>query len=207
MMKRPIRQHLSTKNLSIIGIPKRFHNVTLDDFKDYNDNDLVDLRTFVGEYIDNIDDNFANGRGIYFCGANGVGKTMLSSIIVKEAYRHRYTSKRVTFAEYVTRYTAMWGAKNPDEKEGLEEEFYNRYKAVEFLVLEEVGKELDTKAVRPILEDLLRYREDEGLVTIMCTNISPEQFKEIYGNSIFSLVRGGTTYVEIDGADRRKERK
>lgn len=133
--------------------------------------------------------------------------TMLSCFIVKEAYRHRYTAQRVTFSEYVKRYTDMWGAKTPSEKEALEEEFYQRYKAVEFLVLEEIGKEMDTKAVRPILEDLLRYREDEGFVTIICTNLAPKQLREIYGESIYSLIRGNLYFVKIEGDDVRKESK
>lgn len=86
-----------------------------------------------------------------------------------------------------------------------EEEFYNRFKAVDFLVLEEIGKELDTKVVRPILEDLLRYREDNGMVTIFCTNLSPVKVKEIYGASIFSLIKGNSYPVLIDERDRRDE--
>lgn len=205
-MQRPLRTRLSEKNLSIIGIPPKFHKVTINDFETYGDADLKRVKLYVGNYLSDIDIKFKNNSGIYFYGANGVGKTMLSCIIVKEAYRHRYTSKRVTFAEYVQKYTNMWGAKNPSERESLEDEFYNRYKAVEFLVLEEIGKEMDTKAVRPILEDLLRYREDNGLVTIYCSNLAPSQLKSIYGNSIFSLISGNTYPISIDCEDKRREK-
>lgn len=203
-MKRPVRQSLSNKNLSIIGIPKKFYDISIDDFK-ADEEELVKVRDYVADYIANIDDKYMKNSGIYFYGSNGVGKTMLSCIIAKEAYRHRYTSKRVTLSGYVQKYTAMWGAKDPEEKVALEEEFYNRFKAVDFLVLEEIGKELDTKVVRPILEDLLRYREDNGMVTIFCTNLSPVKVKEIYGASIFSLIKGNSYPVLIDERDRRDE--
>lgn len=203
-MKRPVRQSLSNKNLNIIGIPKKFYDISIDDFK-ADEEELVKVRDYVADYIANIDDKYMKNSGIYFYGSNGVGKTMLSCIIAKEAYRHRYTSKRVTLSEYVQKYTAMWGAKDPEEKVALEEEFYNRFKAVDFLVLEEIGKELDTKVVRPILEDLLRYREDNGMVTIFCTNLSPVKVKEIYGASIFSLIKGNSYPVLIDERDRRDE--
>lgn len=203
-MKRPVRQSLSNKNLSIIGIPKKFYDISIDDFK-ADEEELVKVRDYVADYIANIDDKYMKNSGIYFYGSNGVGKTMLSCIIAKEAYRNRYTSKRVTLSEYVQKYTAMWGAKDPEEKVALEEEFYNRFKAVDFLVLEEIGKELDTKVVRPILEDLLRYREDNGMVTIFCTNLSPVKVKEIYGASIFSLIKGNSYPVLIDERDRRDE--
>ena len=203
-MKRPVRQSLSNKNLSIIGIPKKFYDISIDDFK-ADEEELVKVRDYVADYIANIDDKYMKNSGIYFYGSNGVGKTMLSCIIAKETYHHRYTSKRVTLSEYVQKYTAMWGAKDPEEKVALEEEFYNRFKAVDFLVLEEIGKELDTKVVRPILEDLLRYREDNGMVTIFCTNLSPVKVKEIYGASIFSLIKGNSYPVLIDERDRRDE--
>lgn len=32
-MKRPVRQSLSNKNLSIIGIPKKFYGISIDDLK------------------------------------------------------------------------------------------------------------------------------------------------------------------------------
>lgn len=204
-MNRPIRKSLNAKNMTIMGIPKKYHDLTVDDFQTYGDRDLKKVKHYVKGYVDNIGEKFDNNSGLYLYGANGVGKTMLSCLIVKEAYRHRYTAKRVTFAEYVKKYTDMWGAKTPTEKDILEDEFYNRYKAVDFLVLEEVGKELDTKAVRPILEDLLRYREDNGLVTIYCTNLAPSQLKEIYGSSIYSLVTGNTYPIPIDSTDRRRE--
>lgn len=205
-MIRPVRNHLSPENLTLMGVPRKFHSLTLKDFDTSKSAGLSKVRDYVGEYVDSIDENFENNTGIYFCGSNGVGKTMLSCFIVKEAYRHRYTAQRVTFSEYVKKYTAVWSAK-AQEKEELEEELYQRYKAVEFLVLEEIGKEMDTKAVRPILEDLLRYREDEQLVTIICTNLAPKQLREIYGESIYSLVRGNLFYVKIEGNDVRKERK
>lgn len=207
MMNRPVRKHLSPENLTLMGVPRKFHNLTIQDFDTSRSSGLGKVRDYVESYVGSIDENFENNTGIYFCGSNGVGKTMLACFIVKEAYRHRYTAQRVTFSEYVKKYTAMWGAKSPDEKEQLEELFFQRYKAVEFLVLEEIGKELDTKAVRPILEDLLRYREDEGFVTIICTNLAPKQLREIYGESIYSLIRGNMYLVKIESDDVRKERK
>ena len=130
---------------------------------------------------------------------------MLACIIAKEAYKRRYSTRRVTFVDYMSRYTLMWGAKSIEEKESAEYDLYNNYKAVEFLVLEEVGKEVDSKASAPILEDLLRYREDNGLVTIMCTNLSPKDIESRYGVSVFSLMRGTMTPVRIEGIDKRKE--
>lgn len=201
-MKRPVRKSLNPKSLSIIGIPKSFISYSIEDFVAKVDK-LKDVKSFIGDYIDNIDSNFDNNKGLFLCGSNGVGKTMLSCIILKEAYRHRYTARRTTFVEYIDKYTRVWSSKNSDEKEQFEDELYTYYKAVEFLVLEEIGKEIDSKVAAPILEDLLRYREDNGLVTILCTNLNPEMISDRYGESCMSLLKGNTIPLTIESKDRR----
>lgn len=202
-MKRPVRTHMNETSLSLIGIPKTFINKSLEDFVTRGSSALSDVKKLVKSYIDSIDDNFENNKGLFMYGSNGVGKTMLSCIILKEAYRHRYTSRRTTFVEYINKYTRVWDAKNSDERDIFEDELYAYYKSAEFLVLEEVGKEIDSKVAAPILEDLLRYREDHGLVTIICTNLNIKLMTERYGESCISLLRGNTTPVMIECSDKR----
>lgn len=201
---RPLREKVNNKSLIMMGVPKQFCDKTLKDFKTYSDNGLKKVKKFVSEYIDNIDDNLESGHGIYFCGSNGVGKSFLSCIILKEAYRHRYSCRRVTFSSYINAYTESWGASKND-REVLEQDLLDKYKGVEFLVLEEIGKEIDSKIAKPILEDLLRYREEHGLVTIICTNLSPTVLKDTYGASVCSLINGNMTVIVINSEDRRGE--
>ena len=203
MSKRPIRTVVSEDSLKLIGIPKSFRGNTLKDFDVKGKSELKKVKGLVQAYIEDLDSNFENNKGLFLYGSNGVGKTMLSSIILKEAYRHRYTSRRSTFVEYVDKYTKVWNAKSAEEKATLEDELYTYYKAVEFLVLEEVGKEIDSKVSAPILEDLLRYREDNGLVTIVCTNLNIPLMTERYGESCISLLKGNTTPVMIECEDKR----
>ena len=203
MSARPIRKNLNPESLRLIGIPKSFRNATLSDYKVGGSDGLKEVKNFVTEYINNIDKSFRINSGIFFNGSNGVGKTMLSCIILKEAYRHRYTSRRATFIEYIDKYTKVWSSKSSDEKNELEDTLYTYYKAVEFLVIDELGKEIDSKVATPILEDLLRYREDLGLVTIICTNLSKEVLLERYGTSCMSLIKGNCTPVTIDSKDKR----
>lgn len=202
---RPVRKHLNNESLRLIGIPKSFRDTTLDDFKTGDDEDLQSVKTFIGNYIERIETMFRINSGIFFNGSNGVGKTMLSSIVAKEAYRHRYTARRSTFVEYIDKYTKAWGARSTEEKEQYEDELYTYYKAVEFLVLDEVGKEIDSKVAAPILEDLLRYREDNGFVTIVCTNLNLDTMTERYGNSCMSLLKGNCTPITIQSKDKRNK--
>lgn len=202
---RPLRKSLNETSLKLIGIPKSFRDKSLKDFVAKKGTELYEIKSFIQEYINNIDINFVNNKGLFLFGSNGVGKTMLSSIVLIEAYRHRYTCRRSTFVEYIDKYTRVWKAQNAIDKEQFEDNLYTYYKAVEFLVLEEVGKEIDSKVAAPILEDLLRYREDNGLVTIICTNLNLNLMTERYGESCISLLKGNTTPILIDSEDCRQK--
>ena len=203
---RPRRDIARSESMFIIGIPQKFHKMSLDDFKTYDRNGLNKVLQFVRTYVFNISClPLRKIGGISFYGSNGVGKTMLASLILKEAYMYRYSAKRTTFQEYINKYTEAWGMKDPDLKIEAEEDFYLNFKAVDFLVLEELGKEIDSKIAVSVLEDLFRYREDRGLCTIMCTNLSPKDVESKYGESILSLMQGNMTPIQIVSVDRRKE--
>lgn len=201
---RPIRDSVSDGSLIMMGVPKRFTKKTLKDFNDYGKKSLKSVKSFVAEYISHIDENIEDNKGILFVGSNGVGKSLLSCIILKEAYRHRYSCRRVTFSAYISAYTESWGATKSD-RDVIEQDLLDKYKGVEFLVLEEIGKEIDSKIAKPILEDLLRYREEHGLVTVVCSNLNTDTIKDIYGNSVLSLLRGSMTRIIIDSEDKRQE--
>ena len=201
---RPIRSEISNESLVMMGVPRRFCDKTIEDFNTYSKKSLSSIKEFVEDYINDLDTNVEENRGICFIGSNGVGKSLLSCIILKEMYKHRYSCRRVTFSSYISAYTESWGA-NKSEKDVIESELYEKYKGVEFLVLEEIGKEIDSKIAKPILEDLLRYREEHGLVTIICTNLTPVTLKELYGASVCSLINGNMTVIVIDSEDKRQE--
>ena len=201
---RPLRSEISNESLVMMGVPRRFCDKTIEDFNTYDKKSLNSIKKFVEDYLNDLDTNVEENRGICFIGSNGVGKSLLSCIILKEMYKHRYSCRRVTFSSYISAYTESWGA-NKSEKDVIESELYEKYKGVEFLVLEEIGKEIDSKIAKPILEDLLRYREEHGLVTIICTNLTPVTLKELYGASVCSLINGNMTVIVIDSEDKRQE--
>lgn len=186
-----------------MGVPKRYTDKTLKDFKVYDSKCLKGVKSFCQDYIDNIELMLENNKGILFFGSNGVGKSFLSCIILKEVYRHRYSCRRVTFSSYISAYTESWGA-SKSERDIAEQNLLDKYKGVDFLVLEEIGKEIDSRVAKPILEDLLRYREEHGLTTIVCSNIAPSMIKEIYGASIMSIIKGNMTPIQLVGEDMRQ---
>lgn len=201
-MNRPRRSGCNPKSLVAMGIPRKYVDYTMRDFKTFGDEGLAEVRDFCIRYLKDFEDNFENGRGIMFCGSNGVGKTMLSCILLKEAYMRRLSGRRVTFSKYINEYASSWKKSGSDAEE-IEQEVFEKYKSAEFLVLEEIGKEIDSKIAKPILEDLLRYREEQSYPTIICSNMSIKDILEDYGASIVSIIKGCTTYVRVVSRDRR----
>ena len=203
-MSRPIRTTLSIDSMvSVIGIPRKFVRAKVSDIYDDSPS-RTELKQFVEGYVNDIVKNFESCKGLYMYGSNGVGKSFISSLILKEAYRHRYSCHRISFVEYCSVYTRVWDANNLEDRESLEAELYE-YKATEFLVIEEIGKGVENSVTVPILEDLLRYREDKGLVTIIATNLSPATMKEQYGKSIYSLITGNCVPIKIEDVDHRRD--
>ena len=94
---RPLRSYVSEQSLVLMGVPKKYTPKTIDDFKDYGDNSLAQIKECVKDYINNIEYHIEENRGIFFYGSNGVGKSFLSCIILKEAYRRRYSSSLSNF--------------------------------------------------------------------------------------------------------------
>lgn len=203
-MERPLRTTINISNLIRMGVPKEFIYKSMNDFHDFGSKNLKALKNFIIDYINNFSDNIRYNRGLFLYGSNGVGKSFIASNLVKEAYIRRYTARRVTFSDYIAHYTDSWGATNPETRELYIGEFYQYYKGVDVLVIEEIGKELDTKLATTLLEDCLRYREEKGKLTIICTNLNPTMIKEKYGNSIASLIQGNMTPIKIVADDKRQ---
>lgn len=198
------RTHLNEKNLLRVGIPKHLMNKNVEDLEDFGSDARAELIAYVAEYVKHIDERFQDNVGLLLMGSNGVGKTLIASIILKEAYRARYVCKRITFSDYINMYTRMWDKFASDEEK---EQFYYYVKGAEFLVLEEIGKEFSKPELAvTVLEELLRYREEKGFPTIICTNLSTTALLERYGMSVFSLMKGNMKPVTIVGKDLRKEK-
>ena len=188
------RKTLSPANLARMGIPKLFFEAEIDDY--VGDSNKKKLFT---NYINNIHDMFDDGVNLTLYGNNGSGKTFVTSIILKNAYRHYYSAKRINFTHFMS--LTFSADKSDEDKEYIKQAYES-----EFLVIDELGKENDTKSSSNIalLEQLMKYREEKALPTIICTNLSLEGIKELYRDTIYSLV-SQSVKMEMDDFDMRKD--
>src|SRR3712207_2299348 len=160
-----------------------------------------DKREFILKYINNLHDMYEGKVCLCFYGANGTGKTLLASILVREAYRHRYSSSIVTLSRLID---LTFSANKSQEDIELLDYIRNS----EFLVIDEVGKENFNKTGSNInlLESILRQATTQGQIVILCTNLPLKGeggLYEQYGASIKSLIAGNYVKLEFTGNDYR----
>lgn len=193
--KRPVRTKLSNSNLSTRGVPVEYFDSHLDEYP-FD----PEVKQAINAYATHFEEMLADFINLIFFGDNGTGKTYLSSYLVKEAYRHRYSSYRVTLAYLIDLYFRK-GKKEPGAQDRWDD-----LMECEFLVIDEVGKEsFDSKAYNiAIFEETLRTRHTYSKPFILCSNLSLEDIYEQYGASIKSLIDGTTAKFEFTGSDNRK---
>lgn len=192
----PPRTTLSRENLLLRGVPADYIEGTLQDYVQEEE-----YREFFHKYLSNLHLMYEDRINLCLYGSNGSGKSFLSSLVVKEAYRLRYSSLMITLQKLIDIHFKV--KKEPED--------WDKIKAVKeanFLVIDEVGKENFTRTGSNInlFEEILRNAVSVGQVIILCTNLPLEGeggLYEQYGASIKSLIDGSFVKLEFNNEDYR----
>lgn len=150
----------------------------------------------VMEYVKNLDKARRKGIGLMFYGPNGVGKTLLAVSVQKAAIRKGYRTQFSNLSGIMRLIRKSWS----DEE--AEETLDKRVRNVDFLIIDDVGKEYkahNNDLVEVMFDELIRYRSNRLLPIIITTNTSLEDMREVYGNSLISLLEGKCIKVEMIG--------
>lgn len=156
------------------------------------------------EYIADLNKSYADGISICFAGGHGLGKTMTTTCILKEAAKKGYSCLYTTISDVVSILTSN----NWDDKFLTKRELT----LVDFLVVDEVDqrffKQSDAanETFARTLEFILRTRMQNKLPTLLATN-SPqikETFITLFKDSIGSLMSKIETFSVMPGPDFRK---
>lgn len=118
------------------------------------------------EYIKNFASFKAQGRGLYIEGTAGTGKTHFAAAISMELIKQGYSVIMQTQNDILATIKTAYD----NFSDYSEEELSGRYKRVSLLVIDDLGKYPATVWGVAALYDIINYRYEEQLPTIITTN-------------------------------------
>lgn len=151
----------------------------------------------VSEYFDGNDRIKAS---ILFNGTTGVGKTFLTKCVAKElldaGYAVLYTSASNLFQ------MAADVQLNKNQIEGSQE-FLFGMEQCDFLIIDDLGTELSNNFTASCFYSLINNRLLQHRATIISTNLSLKEIRELYSERIFSRICENYLIYTIYGDDIR----
>jgi DNA replication protein DnaC len=158
------------------GIPRRFAGVSFDR-KPICDLDPFVLR-HVRTYTDQIEDSIASGRGLWFYGDVGTGKTSLAMLVSRTALE----AGRSVAIYSVPRLLAEIKQTFDRERTDSYMQLFRRLCSVDLLHLDDLGAERTTEWVLEQLYSIVNERWQDGRSIVVTTNLqSLDELREQLG--------------------------
>ncbi len=198
---------LQIKNIKTTAIYRYYEaNIPLEYWSKRIEKDWIGdpkLLAKYNEYVEDLRQSYINGKSICFAGPNGIGKTMVTTHILKKASQKSYTCLYTTLSDIVNVLTSS----DSEDKFLAKRELI----LVDFLVMDEVdnrfiASEAASDLYARSLESIFRTRAQNKLPILMCTN-SPNILQSFHGalqTSLDSLMSGYIEKFVILSKDVRK---
>lgn len=192
----------------ITTIPRRYSGVAVsDDGQHVADNGRplnfpAAISRSVLKYVRSIDDQLGGGRGIWFTGDTGTGKTTLAMLVSREALR----AGRTVAIYSVPRLLAEIRGTFDDSSDNSYEQLFRKLTSVDLLHLDDLGAEQQTEWVLEQLYAIINERYEDGKALVVTTNLDESALKEQIGERTVSrLIEICGDPLPLFGVDRRVE--
>ena len=177
------------------GILPKWHSKTLKEFT--NDSNA---KAKVEKYLKDAYLMKQKGIGLFLWGANGTGKTHLMTSAFKLLLEEGHSAKVISLSSLIAKFTAGWY--DATEKRELQDIL----KKVEFLGIEEIGKEFRSKNSdlgTVVFDNILRYRVQMQKPTWFTSNVNPKNLTANYTEDITSMLKECCYPLQVLGSDKR----
>lgn len=153
-------------------------------------------------YVRSIDDNLAAGRGVWFTGDTGTGKTTLAMLVSREALRAGHTVAIYSVPRLLAEIRNTFDSNSRSSYSDL----FAKLTAVDLLHLDDLGAEQQTDWVLEQLYAIVNERYEDSKALVVTTNLDEIQLKEQIGERTVSrLIEICGDPLPLFGADRRIE--
>jgi DNA replication protein DnaC len=163
-------------------LPKRFRGVSFErePVASMNPALIREVRT----YVRSIDQRLDEGRGIWFVGGVGTGKTTLAMLISKAAME----ADRTVAIYSLPRLLAMLRDTYQDDAQFSLSELIDRLCSVDLLHIDDVGAEQSSAWVLEQLYTIVNTRYEDGKAVLLTTNLDRQQLEDQIGPRTVSRI-------------------
>src|SRR5215211_6745408 len=181
-------------------IPKAFREVSFD--REPVPSIERDFRSVVREvrrYCATIHEQLDAGRGIWFTGDIGTGKTTLAMLISKTAME----ADRTVAIYSLPRLLGMLRDTYDDDATLSLNELIDRLCAVDLLHVDDVGAEQTSAWVLEQLYTIVNTRYEDGRAVMLTTNLGEDELRDQIGDRTVSRLGEMCTVLPLHGEDQR----
>lgn len=177
----------------LAGIPSDYWTLSDEDF--FGDKSALQE---MQQYLQAWTDWKWHGIGLeFYSPIQGTGKTMLATLIAKDLIQRGERVHFTSFRDAIRLYDMPYEAR---------EERTRLLRHTPVLILDEVGLSISAQQgafFATELEDLVRFRTSGNGVTLITTNLAPDQLDHEYPRT-FSLLAAKQRRIKVNGADARR---
>lgn len=149
------------------AIPRKFQGVSFDRPPVSTEIDPMSVG-ITRSFVDALDLNLEKGKGLWFMGSTGTGKTTLSMLISSHALAKGYSVAIYTMPKLLARIRATY---ERDAGDDSYLQFFDRLSQVDLLHIDDFGAEKRSAWVIEQLYSILNERYEQGRSIIATTNL------------------------------------
>lgn len=179
------REESDRKLFGAISIPRRFIGKTFENYiPDEHSRRVYD---FFRGYAEHLQERIDAGTSLILTGKPGTGKTHLACALLFEAKKKGYSAFFINVRKLFRAVRDTW-------REGAaesESQVIDRYVDLDLLVIDEVGVQAKSENEQHILYDILNGRYENAKPTIILSNETLPEIKQIIGERAYDRLREG----------------
>jgi DNA replication protein DnaC len=194
-----IRLLYSSSHLEAVLTEENFSRLSYDVYDQEQRAAMPAIIRSCQDFIHNFNEEFQN---LLFYGPVGTGKTFLSNCIAKDLLDQGYSVIYFTSFQLTELFSSTISGDN--------EHFHQCYEALlesDLLILDDIGAELANSFTVSRLFQVLNERALARKSTMISTNLSLQEFRDIYSERIFSRITSSYTLLKFTGSDIRIHKK
>ena len=159
------------------------------------------VTTAVKRYVNRIDEQLDAGRGLWFFGSVGTGKTTLAMLVSK----HALQAGRSVAIYSLPRLLAQIRTTFDDDRENSYVDLLDRLTKVDLLHIDDVGAEKTSPWVLEQLYAIVNARYEDERSIVITTNLERDALAEQINERTVSRLEEMCEVLPLFGADQRQE--